>query len=407
MVALSCLSQSTSFRPKNISPPAGHNRLVQATSVGSLRLIIIFFVIADGLWFPSCALGFEETLEKVRAGYVQSISSMRSISSRSSLFRVGKNKFVPDMKNVKVDWDVDGRRFALHIYAQEGSVSSMSPVWLSYDGQLIWSVNYQQLDGIFRPDVVVTHSLRTATDGTLRIHRTPGQWLGVYFNISESQQSGSSLESMLNSSTATFAGEESVNDNACYRVDCEFVTSRPGETLPVSVWLDPSVGFLPRRIETEFNIGQPKQQYTVLGFRQVFVDDLDRRLWFPTEMAYEDKLCSDKLVVDFVSMSPQNKSAFRPQVDSSVSVVNAEDSAAVKKFYDKSRMKQIAATKTETNNTGSVQSSHSAPTRMIPGIVASPGFVNWQNILLWVGAACVVLFVVLKYIQAKWRRLIK
>jgi hypothetical protein len=316
--------------------------------------------LAAGILLILCAqsatqtcLGADVALEEVRAGYVQTVTSMPRIWTRclskktvpeemARLMAKGSSRSADSFSfdGAIVEWATDGLKshYRFHGGARPDG-SPLKPNWFSCDGTRVWTLEYSKPEERGELQYAKHQSLTTRTDSALRIEDTPGKWLGLYFGISEQQQSGASLVTLLQSGDPRLVGPEEIDGHLCYRVEMLFPSARPGDTLPVTAWFDPQVGYLPRRISNDFNGSSPPSDYRVLSFREVAVNNTGQTVWFPERMMIERKASNNRIVsTDDLTLlevrinEPLAGDLFRPKVPAGIPVFDLDRESEVQRL---------------------------------------------------------------------------
>ncbi len=284
-----------------------------------------------------CALASSERLmaedarlAELRAGYIQTVTSLSPVWTRclwNRTFKASKPEearpSLGDPSGVMLDWAQDGRRFH---YQEQGGGPTERPKWISCDGPSVWSLGYEKLEERHELTHVMRQSLETATDWEVRCHRSPANWLGLYFNISPQQQTGATLATLLKQAEGVEVVDDEVDGHPCWKVELPFKTARPGEIFPVAAWFDPQAGYLPRQILPKFSVTGFSDVYRVQSFRQVTQEGVKPVLWFPERMTVENRLAVDELALQDVKFGdPLELNLFRPEVPKGVQVYDLDD----------------------------------------------------------------------------------
>jgi len=222
-----------------------------------------------------------------------------------------------------VTWATDGQRFHNSFHDRDRPDSGPKDAYdgLSYDGKTTWQLRPK----VGRPsneiDCVVKQALRTATDTQLRLATTPGRWLGLYFSMSRKSQTGVSLLELFNNASTTSHGTELVGSIECQKVG--FTIDRPiGGTIPITVWFDPTAGYLPRRILFE----KDEVDLAVEHFKRIDSPDA-KPVWFPEHMSltHPSVNVKDELLLRSIQVGgnlPQN--LFAPSIPPGVPVFEVD-----------------------------------------------------------------------------------
>lgn len=371
----------------------------------------IFLVLFARPAAQTC-FGADVTLEEVRAGYIQTVTSMPRIwtrctskitipERRAKLMAEASSRSVNSygVDRALVDWASDGLKYHYHGHSGvKPDGSALRPIWLSCDGNRVWSLEYAGADTNYALWYGKYQSLTTATDSALRIHHTPGKWLGLYFGISEEQQSGASLATLLTSGNPQMKGPEEIDGQLCYRIEMTFPSARPGDVLPVSVWFDPQVGYLPRRISNDFNGEAPPSDYRALSFRQVDVAGGDVKLWFPERMMIERRGLHDDVIstveltlTDVRINEPLAADLFRPKLPADIPAFDIDSKAGVEQLrsYRTKEMRERSMAEYRAARANRVPTA--VPAAVVPAIEAqAPGSLRWPTILIAAGLVMLI-----------------
>jgi hypothetical protein len=289
----------------------------------------------------SSAAAADVTLEELHDGYAQSVESMRTVWTRSTWSRTANldDPVHPTQGfgNITVDWAIDGAKWHVHVHPR-GDRPPIMEKWISFDGRRVWHPEFSENHEIGDYVYVRHRSLATATDNRLRKSLTPGSFLGLYFNIDDNSQSGASLATVLSRPDAVLQGEDEVDGHPCYRIDGRFPTTHREVTWPVSVWLDPAAGHLPRKIEATLG-PQPRKPVvlTVHEFQQVPPSE-GTVLWFPQRCVMENVFVTDELIVAEVTINePVAESLFRPKRIPNVPVFDLDKEQDVQRLLSVSQ----------------------------------------------------------------------
>lgn len=386
-----------------LMPSRGGRQICPSLPGVAILLLLLFFAQS----VPRQSFAADVTLEEIRAGYVQTITSMPRIWTRCTW----KQSLSEDMAklmakelsrsvdsfgydDIVVEWATDGLKS--HYYSQGGARSDgqpRKPDWFSCDGSHVWTFEYSAADEGYALWYAKQQSLATGTDSALRIKHTPGKWLGIYFGISEELQSGASLVTLLQSGDPRLIGSEEVDGHVCYRVEMTYPSARLGETLPVTAWFDPQVGYLPRKLSNDFNGSAPPSDYRVLSFRQVAVGNDGQTMWFPDRMLIErrdrnnDVISTSELtLLDVRINEPLAGDLFRPKLPVGLPAFDLDKEADVQRLLSfrsrETREKKMAELREARANLVPT----AAPPVFAPTIAAeAPTGPGWPTILIVTG----------------------
>jgi hypothetical protein len=390
--------------PSRCSLLAGCSRPAVAASL----LLIVFAQPAP----PSC-FGADVTLEEIRAGYIQTVTSMPRIWTRCTWKQeipkdraelLAKEFSQPvaalGFEGVSVDWAIDGVRS--HYYAHGGTKPDgrpRKPDWFSCDGKRVWTLEYSDTEDGYVVLYAKHQSLATYTDSALRMKHTPGKWLGLYFSISEQQQSGASLRTLLHKDDTRLIGPEVIDGQTCYRVEMVYPSAQSGESLPVTAWFDPQVGYLPQMISNDFNGSAPPSDYRVLSFRQIPLGTDGQTMWLPDHMLIERRNSRDTILskneltlLEIKINEPLAGDLFRPKLPRGLPVFDLDDPADVQRCIrfqtQPARDKKMAEYQAAKAN----RVPTAAPAAVVPAIAAEPpSGLSWPLILI--GSGLLILLV--------------
>jgi hypothetical protein len=400
--------------PSKCSLLAGCSRPALATS---LLLILTVQPAARSCY------GADVTLEEIRAGYIQTVTSMPSIWTRCTLKRtipeerarlmaeaLSRSAESFGVDEAVVEWATDGLKS--HYHAHSGvkpDGSTFRPDWFSCDGSRVWWLEYSDAEKDYAPWYAMHKSLETGTDSDVRINHTPGKWLGLYFSISEQQQSGASLAKLLHSGQPRLIGPEEVDGHLCYRVEMLFPSARQEDTLPVTAWFDPAVGYLPRWLSNDFNRDAPPSDYRVLSFRQVSVGNSKEPLWFPDRMMIERRNINDSIMatdeltlVEVRINEPLAGDLFRPKLPAGVPAFDLD------KPSEEQRLRSFRTKEIREQKMAEYQAAKAnrvptpAPAAVVPAIAAQPpSGLSWPLILIGTGVLMLVVGSVWRFRRAR------
>lgn len=212
--------------------------------------------------------------------------------------------------------------------------------WHSYDGRRVWRKRYSNMDEPGKAYCLVHRSLASATDNRVRSHSCIGTFLGLYLYAGDDHQNGLSLQDLLSRSDATFVRSEIVTSERdgevqCYKVKCQNPAVDNSRTWPVTVWFDPSRGFLPRTISREMDGGKDSFQvtFTVEHFHRVQTA-AGTTVWFPQLCVYRHPFGWDVLHVDEVEIGSLPTSVeFTPRATPDVPAFNGDDPRDVDRMW--------------------------------------------------------------------------
>lgn len=313
-----------------MTPPTARQSSIPAVSQcrGALACLLLTAAAGD-------AEGDDLTLDQLRERYSARIDAMPTIWTRSHWSRAPVlddpvHPILP-FEDIVVDWAIDGAKWHVHVHPR-GDVQPIMEKWVSFDGKRVWHPEFSEKHQAGDYFYVRHQSLATQTDNRLRRSLTPGSFLGLYFNSDNRSQSGASLATILARDDTVLQGAEEIDGHLCYRVDGHFPTTEAGTVWPVSVWLDPTVGCLPRRFEIRFG-RQPKKP-TILSVEDFLAISGPERnsLSFPLSCRLQSVFVDDALVVEEVAIDGSLRPGlFRPKWNSSVPVFDLDDPADVQR----------------------------------------------------------------------------
>ena len=313
-------------------------RLKEADSVAGIRLssrrlarranrarqlVLGSIILAIGY---SPALADDATLERIRSGYVQSVTSWRAVWTRCQQKKTYSDQMRSDprfaekvkqgARGALVDWAVDGEMF--HVSYRRPGGESVS--WFSYDGKTTWTLDYTDDGEIKR---VRKRRLETKTDAGLTRNVNPGRFLGLYFNVGPTLGRGVALKSLLKTEPLTLVGQEEAEGASCWNVEFAYPSTDANVSLPVRVWFDPAHGYLPRRTTLECN-GQMVGTSRVVRFREI--SSGDQVVSFPSEMVEEHPLETRRLTLLEIKLDDDvPDDLFRPPLPRGIPVYDLDD----------------------------------------------------------------------------------
>lgn len=295
-------------------------------------LVVITFLMLSPLTVRRVAADDDPQLKVIHDGYVQTITSIRNVWCRYEVLQEPTNpnrKFLAP-KRVICEWAIDGEKyhFSFTGFPRETEAGiHRRPYWESTDGKYFWSLQYTDQDKI---DHAIKKQLRDGTwRGQVRDHIPPGQFLGLYFTAGKPRLT---LQSILEKVPLTFGGKETIDGHECWRVDFDY----PGAAsdIPMTVFFDPTVNFLPRRLIQHSTSGGDPRIRTVVKFAKM-KDGEGQTVYFPWEMRNEDSSTLSRIKILQVQLNEKlPDTLYRPQLPEGVEVVDldkASDAEALRR----------------------------------------------------------------------------
>ena len=295
--------------------------------LGQPRFLVYrwLFLLATVLLATPCARADEAaSLDEVRDRYAESLNALLPLWTlcewsqypASKEFAEGPGALEP-REGTLVEWAVDGDKWHF------SHSSPLSKRWMAYDARSVWELAYDKED---KQAILAAekYSLSTRSDFVLRIGPTVGQWIGLYIGINDDKQSGATLRHMLNDDSAEWVGEEDVGGHACIRIELMYPTPG-GERLPLTAWLDPSAGYLPRRIQKRFYPGGQPEEILVDTFLKLDAGN-GSFPFIPQEMRRTTRTTTNVLrLIDVKFGESQDQDLFRPVLPAGVPVFDMEN----------------------------------------------------------------------------------
>lgn len=273
--------------------------------VGLNRSVLMSFALTSVFAFDFDLLqAQDQELATIRDGYVRTMTTLQNVLCDYEVeFIPPEEGFLNIPKQRQWTWAFEGSKW--HLSCQqtirpEGNVASAS--LNSVDGEFQWWIKH----------VDSTVRRKSHDDGyySIQIFESPGRILGMYFNIGKYQVPDLTIQNLLNEKNANIKGKESIDGHECWRIDFKYPGREPEHDVPMTVWLDPDAGFLPRRLH-DFE----DQTTTVTKFRRVSSADGGESIPFPETVLFESPLGNRKLTVTALTINSElPQTLFRPKV---------------------------------------------------------------------------------------------
>lgn len=393
---------------KLTSPYLGFTRTVRLSCFLPSRfsLTVAAFLIVSAISVRPTAADDEAQLEVIRDGYVQAFTSIRNVWCRyEERVDLSKRMREIDVPKARIwEWATEGEKYHYSsIPAETDAGTHYGPYWESTDGKDFWKLEYNEQDEIDRA------LKKKLTEGTWRMRGrvTPGQFLGLYFNVGKYNTRGLTLQSILETVPLTFGGQETIDGHECWQVDFAY----PGESseyeVPMTVFFDPAANYLPRRLIQYSTSGGDPLIRTVLKFSEVKDGD-GRSIYFPTKMQNEHPLSLSRVQVLDVKVNEKlSPTLYRPRIPRNVILYDLDDQRSVQALQRKlseARRQKRERLKSETAAKTSRSDKNSPATSLIssePLVDARPSFASYGIIVLVIGGLVMLLIASYSYWFAK------
>ncbi len=245
-------------------------------------------------------------------------------------------------------WAASGRRFA---HWREEGIATDIRITHSFDGENWYQVTDHQ-DG--HKEIAITEPRDPG------LSMTPAETVGMGLPIAKG-----SLPEALARPSARAAGVEQVGGVPCERVEVGGLESNrePGILMNLVAWLDPSRGWLPRRVETSYAGDHPghkddpaaqerrrRIRFTWEVEEYVAVPNpagVGGRSWFPRRATYHQTGGRHHLVAERVTIQPEpDPSWFRPSAPAGATVIDYTKGESVPRIVGGPRAleRRVAAT---------------------------------------------------------------
>lgn len=282
--------------------------------------VILFLAFAAAS--PSGAA--EESLEQIVAQYKQSFEAMQSIDCRYEIEYPLPTELEPGRGYPRLTtshWAIEGRKSGIeHFPAIFPNGNQYPGSGESYDGAHVWNLDHRKRRLFFQDD-----SAEYADN--LKSCFTPGQILGHYFTAGRLQLPHLNLVALLSTDRVQLVGSEQVGEHACWRIDFPYPGIAAQDDLPMTVWLDPQHGHLPRRLK-DFSY----RHMEVLKFQRVEADEF----WFPWEIQFTINKELQILRVQSVAINkPIEPAVFHPALPQGYESIDLDNEAAVRAIRER------------------------------------------------------------------------
>lgn len=355
----------------------------------AMQRIMALVLVATTVAIQARGDEVDPRLQAVRARYAETMSSIRTLWSRTQLTIDAPDVVATYDLATTIDWAFDGKRFHYHQHGFRPDGQPGRKRWMSSDGKTVWFLEYS--DSGLGDDVewVLTRPFATFGDIEFRNEEGVGQFLGLSSLYCRRMPLPDSIGSMLESQAARFIGVEQINEHSCDRVLLgEVRCSANSNVRRIEAWYDPSASGLPRRIRT-IGIDGGGNSYTadhdVLEFQEVSIGVGEGTLRFPRLMRSDWQTFE---LTEVLINQPLADDLFRPAVPNDVTLVDLSNRVEVEAYHNE-RMGEIAAqTGTETANHPGPRLLSSLPA---PGISAAPRQLPWSRTSIAVGVVLLML----------------
>lgn len=308
-----------------------------------LTLLAALFLSSLVCSTPFCNAD-DNQLAVIEAGYRQSLSRLTSVHAKCEQ----ETEFIAQSKSLRerislpsgthlVEWAIDGGRRLYHIEPTESAENTLHD-FRSSDGSFFWNVEWSG----DQPARVFKRAQAETGSRWFRDHRGPGHFLGLFLDVGHSVRARS-LRELFQDSRTHVAGQETLDGQACWKVDFgPFPTGPiPNESktsdLWISAWFDPAAGYLPRQIAfwstesgSRTELLKTRSTNRVTSFRRL--DEISG--WFPETMVLESWLARETFQLREVTVGKRlPKQLFQPTIDG-VPIVNLSDPRS-KDAYDR------------------------------------------------------------------------
>ncbi|RLS52301.1 MAG: hypothetical protein DWH91_17090 [Planctomycetota bacterium] len=308
---------------------------------------VILFLTCSG---ASSSWAVEESLEQIVTQYKQSFEAIQSIDCRYEIEYPLPPELEPGRSYPRLTtshWAVEGRKSGIeHFSAIFPSGNQFPGSVESYDGAHVWNLDHRKRRLFFQDDPAEYAD-------NLKSCFTPGQILGHYFTAGRLQLPHLNLVTLLSTDRARLVGPDQVGEHACWRIDFPYPGIAAQNDLPMTVWLDPQHGHLPRRLK-DFSYRQTE----VLKFQRVEAEGA----WFPWEIQFKVNQELQILRVQSVAINkPIASTVFRPALPQGYELIDLDNEAAMRAVRKRDAAQRDAARKTVRAQKGSLSVKTMAP----------------------------------------------
>ena len=370
--------------------------------LGSRFMGVLLSLSAGAMIFAQDQARGDPQLEVVRAQYEQTISTMRTLWTRTALTIRPPAGEVPvadpvlgispmDEHGTTIDWAFDGQMY--HFQRFRPARDSLPPYrrGMSSDGKLVWFPEYGPTGEADDIRMAGTRPRATYGDAAFLNDESPARFIGLtamHYCASEPAPE-SSVRSLLKGPSAEIIGVEKIDDRECVRVLLgDFQCSTNDEPAHVEAWFDLAAGGLPRRTRIGFVDGGENYQeidYDVLEFQQVPSGIGDGRVWFPKVMRHGWEVF-ETVEVRVNDQLPGD--LFRPRLPAGTFVLDYTNRDAVQKWQQQRMNAELApefARMAEEARQKIAAGPPALTTMPIPAIQAAPPHRKWWMVATGIG----------------------
>jgi len=314
---------------------AFHRPIRESASIRSAlsrpSLVVIACVMLSAMTAPPIAADDDPQLKVIRDGYVRSITSIRNVWCRYEIRREPANPkgqlFGP--KRVMAEWATEGDNYHFSfcpIPAENEAEIPYRPTWWeSTDGKDFWTLQYIDEGKI---DYALKRQLKDGT-WSMRGKPSPGQFLGLYFNVGKYNKRGLTLQSILKTVPVKLGSVETIEGHQCWRVDFDYPGESPEHDIPMTVFFDRSANYLPRRLIQHSTSGGDPAIRTILEF-STFKSPDGESVYFPVKMLEEHPVGISRIKVLQVKLNEKlPETLYRPQLPEGVEVYDLDNASDV------------------------------------------------------------------------------